>query len=275
MPKWGFANHGPGVENGSMGCRYLDHLRNRRSRPAVSAGGWAASLLLHLAAAAAAWAVTAPMRFEPSELIGQTSRVELAASISQAEVLRPAPAPEVEAAWPVRIMPAEAEIARRHFRVESTSVAEPTPFEQELVERIMARPISGRPAREFDEPAVAAQPWSPIARQAAAPPLPSQPGTADRPLPELIQSPPPVYPQNAIERRWEGTVLLRLGVTAEGRVGEVEVVESSGHAVLDGEAARAVRAWRFVPAVRDGRPVASFVRLPVRFDLSTGGARGP
>lgn len=222
-------------------------------------------MLLHLAAGALAWAVTAPEQFEPSALIGQSTRVELMATMAHWPTRRAAPT--AEAAWPVRIMPAEAEVARRHFRVESTSVAEPTPFEQELAERTLSRPMADRPARDGNEPTVAARPSNSIARQAAAPPRISQPGTADRPLPELIQSPPPVYPQTAVDRRWEGTVLLRLAVTAEGRVGEVEIIESSGHRVLDGEAARAVRAWRFVPALRDGRPVASFVRLPIRFEL--------
>ncbi len=261
----GFANRPDGVENDSMGSWHWYHLRNRPPRRAGCVGGWGASLLLHVTAAAVAWAVTAPVRFEPSELIGQSTRVELMATLAHSPTPRAAPTAEV--AWPVRIMPAEAEVARRHFRVESTSVAEPTPFEQELAERMLSRPLADRPARDRNEPTVAARHSNSIARQAAAPPLRSQPGTADRPMPELIQSPPPVYPQTAVERRWEGTVLLRLAVTAEGRVGGVEVIESSGHRVLDGEAARAVRAWRFVPALRDGRPAASFVRLPVRFEL--------
>lgn len=112
------------------------------------------------------------------------------------------------------------------------------------------------------------QPVEVVARRTAVSPLQSQPGTVDWPLPELIESRPPTYPEIAIKRRWEGTVLLRLDVTPEGRVGRVEILRGSGHDVLDGEAVRAVRAWRFVPAIRDGRPVATSVRLPVRFDLS-------
>ncbi len=230
---------------------------------------WLASLAVHGLAAVVAWAVVAPVRHEPSELIGQSTRIELMATMARWEFQLPQPAP-AETALPVRIMPAEAEIARRHFRVESTSVSEPTPFEVALVEQILARPSHRRPTRERSEPVVERHPSGMTARQPSTPPLQSQPGTADRPLPELIQSPPPTYPQTAIERRWEGTVLLRLRVTAEGHVGQIAILESSGYDVLDGAAVHAVRAWRFVPAIRDGRPVASSVRLPVRFELSAG-----
>lgn len=251
-----------------MHASYLDHRRTRPPRRGRYGYAWLASFLIHGLAAAVAWAVTAPVQHEPSELIGQTTRIELTASMADSDFRLPKPAPE-EFAVPVRIMPAKAEIARRRFHVESTSVSEPTPFERALVERILAEPIRAQPAREPIEPLVEPQPPDVTSRQPATPPLAIQPGTADRPLPELIQSSPPTYPQTAIERRWEGTVLLRLRVTAEGHVDRVAILNSSGYDVLDGEAVRAIRAWRFVPATRDGHPVASFVRLPVRFDLSS------
>ncbi len=245
---------------------HLDHRRTRRSRRTLCGCGWLASLLLHCVAAAVAWAVTAPVWDEQSVLIGQSTRVELMATMAHSEYRHPEPAPE-EMALPVRILPAEAKIARRHFRVESTSVSEPTPFELALVEQILSQPHIAQPSRDPGRPTIEPPSSGAVARQPAAPLLQSQPGTADRPLPELIQSPPPAYPQIAIQRRWEGTVLLRLSITTEGRVGQVEILSSSGYDVLDGEAIRAVRAWRFVPAIRNGYPVSSFVRLPVRFEL--------
>jgi protein TonB len=78
---------------------------------------------------------------------------------------------------------------------------------------------------------------------------------------------PPSYPAIARRMGWEGTVVLEVEVQADGRVGDVSVAESSGHAVLDRAAADAVRAWRFEPAERLGEPVASHVRLPVQFQL--------
>lgn len=251
-----------------MDCSFPDHRRTRPRSRTLCRFAWLASLAVHGLAAVAAWAVTAPVRYEPSELIGQSTQIELMATMARWEFQLPQPAP-AETTLPVRIMPAKAEIARRQFRVESTSVSEPTPFELALVERILARPPSPKQrTRERSEPVFERRAAGLTARQPSTPPLPSQPGTADRPLPELIQSPPPTYPQTAIERRWEGTVLLRLHVTAEGHVGQIAILDSSGYDVLDGAAVHAVRAWRFVPAIRDGRPVASSVRLPVRFELS-------
>ena len=78
---------------------------------------------------------------------------------------------------------------------------------------------------------------------------------------------PPVYPAQAIQNGWEGTVVLRLHVGTDGSVEEVEVISSSGHTVLDDAAIRSVRGWRFEPACRLGRPVACTVRQPLRFAL--------
>ena len=77
----------------------------------------------------------------------------------------------------------------------------------------------------------------------------------------------PTYPVRAVVERLEGTVVLRVHVTSEGRVSAVEVFSSSGHAVLDAAAVRAVRNWQFTPAHRAGHPVSATVRLPVRFVL--------
>ena len=44
------------------------------------------------------------------------------------------------------------------------------------------------------------------------------------------------YPQTAISRGWEGTVLLRVHVSSGGEVTDVEVIASSGFSVLDGAA---------------------------------------
>jgi len=50
-------------------------------------------------------------------------------------------------------------------------------------------------------------------------------------------------------------------------VTEVEIVRSSGHAILDAAAASAVRRWHGQPALSRGRPVATTRLLPVQFRL--------
>ena len=81
--------------------------------------------------------------------------------------------------------------------------------------------------------------------------------------PAEIHNPPPEYPALAVRRRWEGSVVVGFEVRPDGTCADVGIVQSSGHAVLDEAAVRAVREWRFKPAVRDGIPVAA--RQTIRF----------
>ncbi len=85
--------------------------------------------------------------------------------------------------------------------------------------------------------------------------------------PVADKSEPPVYPQIARVRGYEGRVLLRVSVSYKGRVLGVELIESSGFKVLDKAAVRAVRKWKFKPALKDGKTVPSVVEIPVTFKL--------
>ena len=63
-------------------------------------------------------------------------------------------------------------------------------------------------------------------------------------------------------------MLLKMRITAQGRVENVQVARSAGHPDLDESAMEAVRRWRFEPARRHGEPVAEdAVLLPVVFQL--------
>ncbi len=83
--------------------------------------------------------------------------------------------------------------------------------------------------------------------------------------PSFAGNAPPRYPDLARKNRWEGQVLLRLSISADGRVSEVEVIRSSGYEILDEAAVSAVRTWRGRPALLDGEPVAAEESLPIRF----------
>ncbi|MFP3869933.1 MAG: TonB family protein [Syntrophobacteria bacterium] len=94
-------------------------------------------------------------------------------------------------------------------------------------------------------------------------------------LPRLIEAQPPryghrqepTYPRLAVRRGYEGTALLRVRVLEDGRVGAVEITESSGHRILDQSAREAVKTWQFVPARRGGEKMASWVLVPITFRL--------
>jgi protein TonB len=77
----------------------------------------------------------------------------------------------------------------------------------------------------------------------------------------------PGYPSRARRLGVQGTTMLRVHVLDDGRIGEVAIDQSAGHADLDQAAADAVRRWRFEPARRGDQPVAMWVRVPVEFKL--------
>ncbi|TXI29325.1 MAG: energy transducer TonB, partial [Ottowia sp.] len=52
---------------------------------------------------------------------------------------------------------------------------------------------------------------------------------------------------------------------AQGNPVDVRVVERSGERDLDRAAVNAVRQWRFEPAMRNGKAIATSVKVPVDF----------
>lgn len=114
-------------------------------------------------------------------------------------------------------------------------------------------------------------PAAPVQSQAPVPPTleqaPAAPATAAVQAPELLAGQDaPRYPPSALRRGESGTVMLRIHVDAEGRAGDVEIIERSGSRALDRAAAEAALRWRFSPA-RDaqGQPVAGQAVVPVEF----------
>jgi protein TonB len=77
----------------------------------------------------------------------------------------------------------------------------------------------------------------------------------------------PVYPREAAERGEQGTVLLLVHVGPDGGVLGVDVAASSGYRLLDHAARDAVQTWHFLPAVRDGTPVAAELPLRIVFEI--------
>jgi len=114
-------------------------------------------------------------------------------------------------------------------------------------------------------PPAPAAPSAPIQDRAAAPRNDTYtPASSNA---NYLNNPKPVYPGVARRRHWEGLVVLRVYVTADGRCGEVSVQRSSGHDVLDEAALNAVKKWRFVPAKRGDVAQASWVTVPIQFQL--------
>lgn len=77
----------------------------------------------------------------------------------------------------------------------------------------------------------------------------------------------PEYPRKARTAGWEGTTVLKVRVDRGGRPGLVTVDRTSGFETLDRAAVRAMRRWEFHPARNGDRTVASWVKVPVSFQL--------
>lgn len=79
----------------------------------------------------------------------------------------------------------------------------------------------------------------------------------------------PYYPVDVIRSGGEGTVVLSIYILADGRVGDVRLISSSGITKLDQSAMREAKKWRFVPGTSDGKPMAMWKQVPVTFRLNT------
>jgi TonB family protein len=85
--------------------------------------------------------------------------------------------------------------------------------------------------------------------------------------PSYGDNPKPIYPQEAKEKGYEGEVVLRVEVLANGRVGQIELKKSCSYEVLDRSALTAVKQWRFIPAKKGDVAIPLWVNIPIKFQL--------
>lgn len=114
-------------------------------------------------------------------------------------------------------------------------------------------------------PAPAPAPASPPSSSAGS--GPGDRGRVVTPPVRLATLRAPDYPLEARVAGFEGVVVLRVAIRADGSVATVEVHASSGHALLDRAAEGAVGTWAFAPARLDGVPAPMTVLVPVTFRL--------
>ena len=89
----------------------------------------------------------------------------------------------------------------------------------------------------------------------------------NRPM-QLLSGSSPVYPTEAKAGKVEGSVVVRYGVSVDGRVINARVESAEPEGVFEAAALEAVRSWRYNPAVRDGEPIAvNNIVSTVRFRL--------
>jgi len=82
-----------------------------------------------------------------------------------------------------------------------------------------------------------------------------------------VYCPKPDYPQDALEMKQQGTVVLRVMIDARGDVSDVAIKQSSGHVLLDQAALRTVRRWKVEPDKTAGVPVGAEAEQVINFEL--------
>lgn len=92
-------------------------------------------------------------------------------------------------------------------------------------------------------------------------------GAQEQEPPKVVEIGPLAYPPQAQREQLEGTAVIRIRVLESGAAGDVGVVRSSGHTLLDAQALRMAQGARFTPARQQGQPVDAWVTLPIRFEL--------
>ncbi len=83
----------------------------------------------------------------------------------------------------------------------------------------------------------------------------------------LLEQPRPSYPPEAFRAREQGTVVVLASIDATGKVQAVKIAKRSGSRILDRAAMNEVRGWKFKPAMKGGKTVASNIQVPVDYKL--------
>ncbi|SEQ17025.1 protein TonB [Solimonas aquatica] len=168
---------------------------------------------------------------------------------------------------------ARAKIKKHLVQLEFTQPKPPEPKLQEPP-KPPPKPRSETPPPPLPvaTPTVSSEPVAagePVAAVEPPPPPPApEPLTAPVGRAGYLNNPAPAYPAMAARMGWEGSVLLKVHVLADGHPDLVEIKQSSGHKVLDDSALNAVKQWSFTPAKRGSTPVDGWVTVPIDFAVS-------
>lgn len=132
----------------------------------------------------------------------------------------------------------------------------------------LPRPASAPAAPPMEIAIVPSAVVSPTRAPSPTPPTFSPPGVTSG-----AKNAEPVYPLLARRRGFEGTLVVRATVAPNGKVVAADLLESSGHRMLDESALTAIGQWYFKPARRDGRPTVGKLDIPIEFRLVDARAR--
>lgn len=87
----------------------------------------------------------------------------------------------------------------------------------------------------------------------------------DRPA-KLLKGYTPIYPASRLMSRKEGVCRVALTIGTDGRPTRAEP-DADADAKMCDHALYALRHWEFEPAMRDGEPVESRIRVPFQYSI--------
>lgn len=93
----------------------------------------------------------------------------------------------------------------------------------------------------------------------------AQSSSASLTPPRPLQMAAPRYPPAAYRQNARGTVTVTFVVTPEGKTDQIRILEAEPPRLFNAAARTAVRNWRFIPAMRNGRPVPMTVTHTLHF----------
>jgi protein TonB len=131
-----------------------------------------------------------------------------------------------------------------------------------------------QPAAPQVAQAEVAKPAPPAPQAPPAAPVARGPENLGELSAKMISAKAPRYPMDSRRAHEQGTVVLSVLLSTDGRVADVSITRSSGFARLDRAAVDAVRDWRWSPLMRDGTPVMVRGVVTIPFILQ-GGDGGP
>jgi TonB family protein len=84
--------------------------------------------------------------------------------------------------------------------------------------------------------------------------------------PKLVRQMPIKYPSQAKKDGITGKVVVRCLIGADGKTAKMEVVESEPVGIFDDSALSTLKYWQFRPGVKQGEMVATWVKVPIKFE---------
>lgn len=160
--------------------------------------------------------------------------------------------------------------------VEVKTPPKPEPVvEKNIVKKVVPKPVKKITAKKLNKIKPAAALTEP--KPAPVKPVQNQPVQVKKTVQDVVpvtrdvktfgRRVQPEYPRSALRRRQEGTVLLRVLISETGKREDIKIHSPSRYSLLNNAAVKAVKKWKFKPHLVNGRPVKSWIEIPIEFKI--------